>query len=119
MRHRRGVQHLAARSGRGERASHVTDVITVACIPSPKEHLLQYWLDYKGPGDEYSRLNLRAAGEYRIPGSDGFSRTITGPCLKGSYRTHYTATGTGPDGVPFDIEDIGWSKLFDVDDCAG
>ncbi|HEU0090083.1 MAG TPA: hypothetical protein VFQ77_20930 [Pseudonocardiaceae bacterium] len=95
----------------------VTDVLTVTCNPRPQEHLLQYWLDYKGPGDEYSRRTPRALSEYRIPGPKGFSRTVSAPCVKGYYRTHYTATGTGPDGIPFDFEDTGWPKFFDVDDC--
>lgn len=90
-------------------------MLTVTCSPQPQEHLLQYWLDYKGPGDEYSRLTphaISAISEYRIPGPKGFSRTVTGPCVKGYYRTHYITTGTGPDGIPFDIEDTGWSKLL-------
>jgi len=64
---------------------------------------------------------MRSPRNQRVqnPWPKGFSRTVTGPCLKGYYRTHYIATGTGPDSILLGIEDTGWPKLFDVEDCQG
>lgn len=98
----------------------VTDVITARCELPPQKHLLQYWLDYRGPGEEFTPLTPRIASEWRIPTASGFSRTVTAPCLRGHYRTHYTVTGVGPgeDPIPFEVEGVGKVRFFDVEDCA-
>lgn len=96
----------------------VVDVLTVRCDPPPQSHLLQYWIEYRGVGDEFDRLTPRAVSDYEIP-KPSYTRTVAAPCVKGYYRTHYSATGHGPDGIPFDFESAGRVRFFDTDDCQG
>lgn len=96
----------------------VTDTLTVWCSKRPQEHLFQYWLDYKGPSDEFTRLSLRVPSVYDIPSVEGYTRTVSADCVKGWYQTHYVATGVSSAGIAFDFESTGWRKFFDVEDCA-
>lgn len=105
----------------------VTDIVTPTCKKDklPLRHVIEVYLDYRGPGDEFTPLSPKHIVKPGIPDEKGFDINVTGECVKGYYRTHYHVSGKGPpldDGpggsIPFEYEDTGWPTFFDVEDCT-
>lgn len=79
----------------------VTDVVTPTCDNDrlPLSHVIEVYLDYRGPGDEFMPLNPRHIVKPGVPDEKGFDIVVTGECVKGYYRTHYHVSGKG-EGKP-------------------
>ncbi|MGH3908268.1 MAG: hypothetical protein ACRDTE_29410 [Pseudonocardiaceae bacterium] len=105
----------------------VTDVVRPVCDNNnrPLSDVIEVYLDYRRISDDFTPLGRRHKVVSQIPDADGFDIIVSGPCLEGYYRTHYYVSGRGapldggPGGsLPFEYEDTGWSKYFELADCS-
>lgn len=99
----------------------VREVVTPTCALRPQRHLLHAQLEYRAVG-EYSPIGREAVSR-TIPDTTGYPATVSGPCLKGWYRTKVRVSGLGPvddlnpEPRPFDRMVTGQARSVTAEEC--